>query len=373
MGHSKAFGLQPGGLPDAIPGEHQVMIRCLPKQQRLKYKTGKKFKWNVQSNSDCAIYRSHSGSFLIYSCFQFVIFASIYYYRFKSKEMRYFLFAIITVFVFSGCGNKTAKHTGKPLVLVSILPQKTFVEKIAGNDFDISVLIPQGANPTTYSLSPAQMDEISNAKLWFRMGYVGFELSWGEKIMQTNVSMKVIDLSNGLDLIAVGMDEATGTLKGVDPHTWLSPALVRKMAHTIHEELVLLYPENREKYNLGYQQFLKEIDEIDIKVRQFFQGFEGKPFITFHPSLSYFARDYLLEQHSVQQRGKEPTPGQIANLVKLAKENNIKVIYIQSDFDRENARMFAQETNTEIIQVWPLNPDWSDNMVYLARLLSENF
>jgi zinc transport system substrate-binding protein len=287
--------------------------------------------------------------------------------------MKYIVNFLIIILIASGCGPQTPKQNEKPIVLVSILPQKTFVEKIAGDDFEISILIPHGANPTTYSILPAQMAEISDASIWFRMGYVGFELSWADKIIQTNPEMKVVDLSKGLDLIAARKDESTGELTGVDPHIWLSPTLVKKMVRTIRDELIVLRPDRTEVYNLAYQQYMKEIDEADLQVKQLFKGFEGRKFISFHPSLSYFAREYGIEQFSFQQMGKEPTPSQVANLVNIARADNIKVIYIQSDFDRENARMFVQEIDGEIIQVWPLNPEWSENLIEMGRLISENF
>ncbi len=287
--------------------------------------------------------------------------------------MRYFVYVFLSLMVFYGCSPQTSQKEEKSVVLVSILPQKTFVEKIAGDDFDISILIPHGANPTTYSLLPAQMTEIAKASVWFKMGHVGFELSWGDKILQTNSALKVVDLSSGLDLIAARKDETTGTMTGVDPHIWLSPSLVKKMAASIRDGLVALRPDRRETYHLNFQQFMKEIDDADLEIRQMLKGFEGRKFISFHPSLSYFAREYGLEQYSLEQRGKEPTPGHIASLVSMARAENIRVIYIQSDFDRENARMFAQEINGEAIQVWPLNPEWSENLVSMARLLRDNF
>lgn len=287
--------------------------------------------------------------------------------------MKYIVNFLIIILIASGCGPQTPKQNEKPIVLVSILPQKTFVEKIAGDDFEISILIPHGANPTTYSILPAQMAEISDAGIWFRMGYVGFELSWADKIIQTNPEMKVVDLSKGLDLIAARKDESTDELTGVDPHIWLSPTLVKKMVRSIRDELITLRPDRTEAYNLAYQQYMKEIDETDLQVKQLFKGFEGRKFISFHPSLSYFAREYGLVQFSFQQMGKEPTPSQVANLVNIARADNIKVIYIQSEFDIENARMFAQEIGGEIIQVWPLNPDWSENLIEVARLISGNF
>jgi len=270
-----------------------------------------------------------------------------------------------------GCNRSSSESSDKKIILVSILPQKTFVEKIAGDDFKIEVLIPHGANPTTYSLLPAQMASVEKAVLWFRMGYVGFELSWADKILEAGANLKVSDLSENIDLIYVNNDNEQR--KGVDPHFWLSPKEVRKMAVVIRDQLVAIYPDRADQYNLGLQKFLKEIDDTDLQVRQLLNDYQGRRFISFHPSLSYFARDYGLQQLSLEQGGKEPTPSHIAYLADIAREDKIKVIYIQSDFDRENARMFAQEINGEAIQVWPLSPEWGENMILMARLLRDHF
>lgn len=278
-----------------------------------------------------------------------------------------FLFSILLI----SCTQRNPQEE-KPVILVSILPQKTFVEKIAGDEFAVSILIPHGANPSTYTLLPAQMADISNARTWFRMGYVGFELSFAEKIMQVNPSMKVVDLSEGLDLIAHGRDNS-GRLTGADPHIWLSPALVKRMAVDIRDQLTGILPSKKLEFEKNYQKFIGEIDATDAEIRRLLSGFEGRKFITFHPSLSYFARDYGLVQLSIQQGGKEPTPAHITWLVDAAESENIRTIYIQSDFDRENARMFASEIEGEVVQVWPLNPAWSENLLNMAQLLRENF
>lgn len=285
--------------------------------------------------------------------------------------MKHIISVFLLSFLLFGCTQRN-RQDEKPIILVSILPQKTFVEKIAGDDFTVSILIPHGANPTTYTLLPNQMADISNARTWFRMGYVGFELSFAEKIIQANPSMKVVDLSEGLDLIAHGRDN-TGRLTGADPHIWLSPALVKKMASVMRDQLIEISPAKKLEYEENFQKFVREIDETDAEIRRLLNGYEGRQFITFHPSLSYFARDYGLVQLSIQQGGKEPTPAHIARLVDAAESENIRTIYIQSDFDRENARMFANEIRGEVVQVWPLNPAWSENLVNLAQMLSDNF
>jgi zinc transport system substrate-binding protein len=99
-------------------------------------------------------------------------------------------------------------------------------------------------------LIPSQLKNIARSEVWFRIGYIGFEYSWKDKIEQANQKMKVVNLSEGLDLISdehlpSGEKSSTG---GINPHTWLSPTLVKQMAGRITEELVLLNPEKKSEY-----------------------------------------------------------------------------------------------------------------------------
>lgn len=292
--------------------------------------------------------------------------------------MKKLILILTTAVLLFSCNSNKQKNKstdGKKVITVSILPEKTFIKKIAGGDFEVNVLIPPGASPAAYTLLPSQLKDIASSAIWFRMGYIGFEYSWKDKIEQANKNMKVVDLSEGLDLIAEETGQHGGHvhMNGVDPHIWLSPALVKKMAQKITDELTKLNPEKKEDYETNYLQFVKEIDQLDIEIKNMLQNYQGRKIIVFHPSLSYYARDYGLEQYSLESGGKEPTPQHLTKIVDLAKKENMKVIYIQSEFDREHARVFAEEIGGEVIQVNPLNPAWSDNLLEITRTLVDNF
>lgn len=283
--------------------------------------------------------------------------------------------SLIVAVVFSCSSNKKQVSEGSQMAItVSILPQKTFVEKIGGSDFKVNVLVPPGASPEAHSLIPSQLMEIANSPVWFTMGHIGFEYSWKDKILELNKDMKVYDLSEGLGLI-VESEETGGHVHegGVDPHTWMSPAEVKKMAGKIKQVLTQINPDGVSKYAENYQDFIKEIEEADTTIKQILQGCEGKTVIVFHPSLTYFARDYGLKQVPLESGGKEPLTQHVREVVDLAKKENIKVIYIQSEFDLENARVFAEEIGGQIIQVSPLNPDWSNNLISMAKTMKDNF
>ena len=284
---------------------------------------------------------------------------------------------LIVIATILGACNSKKKQNEQPgkFITVSILPQKTFVEKIAGDDFIVNVLIPPGTSPAAYTLLPSQMKEISNSSIWFRIGYIGFEQSWKDKIEQANSKMKVVDLSEGLDLIVKEKVHQGNHVQliGVDPHIWLSPVLVKEMAKRILDELSELNPEQSVKYKTNYLKFVKEIDQLNIEIAIKLKPFKGRKIIVFHPSLSYFAREYGLLQYSLESGGKEPTPQRMTELIDLSKKENIKVMYIQNEFDRENARVFAEEVNGKVIQVRPLDPAWAENLMEMTNILIDNF
>jgi zinc transport system substrate-binding protein len=285
----------------------------------------------------------------------------------------FFLFALVMFSCNSGQNKKTSQE--KPVVIVSILPQKTFVQKIAGDDFEVQVLVPHGASPESYSLLPSQLKAISQAGVWFRIGYIGFELSWLDKVAELNENMQIVDLSEGLDLIREeeihhGDHVHEG---GIDPHIWLSPKLVKQMSGKISEVLSGINPEKTTAYKTNYMKFVKEIDQLDVDLRKAFKDYNGRSFITFHPSLSYFARDYGLNQLALESGGKEPTPQHMAQVVELARKEGIRAIYIQSEFDRDHARVFAEEIEGKVIEVKPLSPEWEENLREMANLFIADF
>ena len=186
--------------------------------------------------------------------------------------------------------------------------------------------------------------------------------------------MDVIDLSANLDLIAEEHEHHghhTHT-EGIDPHIWLSPDLVKQMSEKITHVLIELNPGEAAKYKTNYLEFAKEIDELDARIRRTLDPYEGRKIIVFHPSLTYYARDYGLVQLSLESGGKEPTPQHMTGLVKVAKEEGIQTIDIKSEFNRDHARVFAEEIEGEIVQISPLDPDWSENLLELTQRIIDN-
>ncbi len=93
----------------------------------------------------------------------------------------------------------------------------------------------------------------------------------------------------------------------------------------------------------------------------------------YHPSLSYFARDYGLEQLSLEWEGKSPSPSHMKHLTDQGRERQISSILIQLEFDSKNATVLASEIGAKIVSINPLDESWPVQMMHIATKLEEQW
>ena len=144
--------------------------------------------------------------------------------------MRHFSIGLVTFLLLLTACNSSTEQNGKKIISVSIIPQKYFVEMIAGDEFEINVLIPPGSSPASYDPSPKQLKDLNKSKVYLKVGHLGFEKAWMTSIKKNHEDLKIADLSAGCDLVqgveteeehaAHGHDHSHA---GIDPHIWMSP------------------------------------------------------------------------------------------------------------------------------------------------------
>ena len=282
------------------------------------------------------------------------------------------IFLLLIVFSLISCGSDEKNEDSKPTVSVSILPQKYFVEQIAGDLFSINVMIPPGASPATYEPTPAQLTALTKTDLYMKMGYTGFEMSWMEKLISINKTMKVVNLSDDIDLIMEKHQHHDGDHVGsVDPHVWLSPKNAKVISKNILQALSDTYPKDETVFMKNYQSLLIKLDSLDTFIEAEMSSLTKRSFITYHPSLSYFSRDYNLNQYPMELEGKTPSSAYLKQLVDTGKSENIQVIFLQMQFDQHNAEVIAKEIGAEIVQINPLDPEWYKQMKFITKKLTE--
>jgi zinc transport system substrate-binding protein len=279
--------------------------------------------------------------------------------------------------------------TGGPIIVaVSLLPQAEFVEKVGGDKVKTIVIIPPGADPHTYEPSPRELGEVSQARMFVTVGVdMPFEKAWIDRFESINSGTLIVNSSNGIKLEELaahdhhekeGAEEHAGELEAdheeteLDPHIWTSPANAKIMVENVYEGLAKIDPGNEIYYAQNRDAYLKELDALDARIREKLEGKKERNFIVYHPSWGYFAADYNLTMIPVEIEGKEPSAQDLAKLVDLAKEKNVKVIFVQPQFNTGSAQAVADEIGGEVVAVDPLAKDYIANMDNVSDIFARN-
>src|SRR3990172_8700088 len=130
-------------------------------------------------------------------------------------------------------------------VVATIAPLADFARQVGGNKVEVVLLLPPGASPHTYEPTPKVVHEISQARLFLKIGS-GLEF-WADRMIQAaSANIEIIDSSAGVALIKDiyhshehGQGHDLGRDEGVngDPHIWLDPLICIEIIAKIESAL----------------------------------------------------------------------------------------------------------------------------------------
>ncbi|MFP4015867.1 MAG: metal ABC transporter solute-binding protein, Zn/Mn family [Halanaerobiales bacterium] len=311
--------------------------------------------------------------------------------------------------------NKSSRNekNAQYLLYTSIYPIYEVATKIAGNKGEIGLVVPNGTEAHSYEPPPRKIAELESADIFFYIG-IGME-PWADKaaLILGESDVKSIELSNYLDLINYKRDTEEGIdhdhnhaldheyedeiddehnhenviesdqhhddeIAGVqkhqnevefvngnnhgdsehgsyDPHVWLDPMNMKKIAEIIKDELVSLDPVNKDLYISNYNSFSSEISELDEEYKQHLSDKSSDTIIVSHAAFGYLARRYNFKQRAIAglTSHEESTPGNIASLIDFARDNNINYVFRETLVDNHAVRVIAEEAE---LRVLTLNP-----------------
>ncbi|NKQ41892.1 MAG: zinc ABC transporter solute-binding protein [Sulfurovum sp.] len=263
--------------------------------------------------------------------------------------------------------------------VVSIMPQKTFVEAIGGDKVNITLMVKPGSSPHTYEPKPSQMKDISKADIYFSIG-VEFEEVWLAKFQNQNKEMKIVNSSKGIDKIAMvehvhshdkheehkEHKEHTDHKAHKDPHVWTDPENVKIIAQNIYNALIRADKENSKYYKENFDKFIEHIDKTDKQIKDIIQGRELR-LMVFHPAWGYYCKRYGLKQIPIEVEGKNPKPKMLMHIISQARKEKVNVIFTSPEFSDVVAKKIAGELGIPVVKISPLARDWSSNLINLTK------
>jgi zinc transport system substrate-binding protein len=313
--------------------------------------------------------------------------------------------SVITVWLAAGvlgaaAAPAAAQHTGKDKlqVVVSILPQAYFLERVGGEHVAVEVLVGAGQSPHTYEPTPKQLAALSAARVYFRIG-IDFEVALVPRLESTFKNLKIIDTRAGVPLRQLtveegaadehdehgpgkhdqhGADQHESQPKAAvphdaraagqpDPHIWLNPLYVKTQARTICDALAELDPPHADDYRRNLAAFHADLDRVHAKLAAALAPLKGREIFVFHPAFGYFTDAYGLKQAPVEIEGKDPTAKQLAALIERAKADRVRVIFVQPQFSEKAAQAVAQAIGGAVVPMDDLPRDYLKNLEDMAE------
>ena len=276
----------------------------------------------------------------------------------------------------------TPLRAAKPLVIsVSIPPQAYLVKAIGGSRVKVNTLVGVGFSPHDFEPRPRQAALVARSLAYFTIG-MPFEKRLVEKLLSTNKKMKVVDLAKNVPrrrmVVACnhehhhdggcGIDHGVGA---VDPHVWLSARNMLRMAPVVRDTLKALDAEGAIDYSRNCSKAMKDLLQVDAELKKRLAPYKGKQFYVFHPAFGYFADNYGLTQVPIEVEGKEPSARQLAQLIRRARKDKVKVIFVQRQFAQRAADKLAQAIGGTVIPLDPLAENYIINLRAIAKAVKK--
>ena len=324
-------------------------------------------------------------------------------------------------------GANPALGAGQPVgVVASVLPVAYIAQELGGERVQVDVLVPPGASPHTFEPVPSDMVKLQGARLFLRVG-AGLD-GWADKLRAAASSrLETLTLMAlpGMKPIEGGHDHghaekpakehddhgkehakkeddhghdhgekhamkqdehgheshASEQEEGINPHFWLDPIRVRDVVvPEIVEHLVEADPAGKEFYEKRGADFHKRLTALDIRIRRELAKAKGREFVAFHNAWVYFSERYNVEEVAVVQEfaGEEPTPREVAALVRGARAAGIRSILVEPQLSPRVAGTIAGEFggNTVIVDPVgdpgdPARSSYEKLMLFNARAFAE--
>lgn len=279
----------------------------------------------------------------------------------------------------AGACQKKAHTDQKYRIAVSVMPQNYFIQRLRP-ETAVMIMIPSDYSHESYEPLPDQMRTLSQLELYIGLGATMFETHWVPKFQELNPKMKYHNQSVNVNpLVGHHHDEIDNletshqmSGKSIDPHYWLSPKRVKRFLPELAKELIGMFPEDSMAVETRLKELLHEIDSIDYTIETKFSAKTKRVFLVFHPAWTYLAEDYGLEQIAIENEGKEPSPTHLAEIIESAKQNKIRAIFAQKQFDQQIAHSLAEELHIQIIALDPLAENWLETIRIMTDKIAES-
>jgi ABC-type Zn uptake system ZnuABC Zn-binding protein ZnuA len=233
------------------------------------------------------------------------------------------------------------------------------VVQIAGDQIELTVLMPVGTDPHAFEPTPQDVAAVFDAHIVFANG-AGLEEFLEPLLESANAADKVIPVSQGIELRDFGTDSANSHQveddhRGADPHTWTDPNNVVVWTHNIEHALSMLDPDGVETYRANAEAYEAALHDLGLWIEeQVAQLAEpDRRLVTDHATFGYFADRYGFEMVGAVIPGystlSEPSAQELAELQDVIRKLGVRAVFVGNTVNPSLAERIAEDTGVRIV------------------------
>lgn len=260
----------------------------------------------------------------------------------------------LLIILFASCSSTP---TPSKTVAVTIEPLRWLTEQIAADRVDVVTMVPGGSSPETYEPTARQMVSLSTCRMYVKVGHLGFERTWTDRLQANAPQMEMVDASEGIEPL------------GSDPHVWTSPRNLKVMARNVYRALSDAFPADSAFFRARLDSLTLRLDSLDKRVETMLSDVKCRSFLIYHPALTYFARDYHLRQLALEEEGREPSAASMQALVDQARREGVRLLLVQKEFGGHSTTTLQQATGATPVTINPLSYDCEAELTKIATIL----
>ena len=237
---------------------------------------------------------------------------------------------------------------GRPQIVASFYPFAYLAAAIVGSHADVVTLVPPGAEPHDYELTPGQVGALATARLVVYQA--GVSANMDEAITEASPA-GVVETGQLVTMLALSADgaeadaDASEQAYGKDPHTWLDPGNMIIFANAIADAMVAADPGGAPDYRANAAALDAQLLALDADYRSGLSGCARTVFLTTHAAFGYLAKAYGLTQLAIAgvTPEDEPSPRHLAELAEQARADDLTTVFFETLVSPDYANTLAYD------------------------------
>jgi len=230
----------------------------------------------------------------------------------------------------AACGGGSEASSSGMQVVTSFYPLQYVVQRVAGDRADVVNLTQPGKEPHDIELSVRQTAELGDADLVVYER--GFQAAVDDAVEQSGPD----------HVVEAG---AAAGLEGGDPHFWLDPTRLAKVAEAVEAELARVDPANADEFSANLATLRSDLTRLDRSLSRGLADCRVDTIVVSHDAFGYLGRRYGLDVVGINglSPDAEPSPAHIRTLQGLIREDGITTVFSEELVSRELADSLARD------------------------------